>query len=264
MAIHQIVEQNGRKVLVKVSASGGNSDEVWGKYVPGALPEDASSIVSNMPVGAYITDDVENSSPQPATQNFTPYNTEEWITESGTWTAPVTGWYDVWMISGGNGGVVEDSSTIIKLQSGSSGVERRFLSYFEAGVSVPVVIGSGGAGLVTNVGASLDEAVGGDTIFGTLRVTHAYDINEDNFEESSRDYLFKSNFMTNRKEMHLSGSGLGGGYSAVGIDGLSGSGRWYGGGGAAITASSHPNDIGGNGAQGAICLRYYDPNKENI
>ena len=244
MAIHQVVKQGDQKVLVEVPVGG---NEKWGKYVEGAVPENPSSLIADMPVGSYVTDD----KPTAPTTVPAPYNKEVLITESGTFIVPVTGWYEVWMIGGGGGAMVNTSG--ITVQGGNSGNALSTIRHYYAGQEIPVTIGAGGVGAVYS--GSVPESVsGGETRFGDLTPPPNYFMS-----------LQKENTLAKDYDLSGRGAGAGGGsWGVVGLDGTSGCGRWYGAGGGAfqIRANSTGTRGAGNGAQGAIRLRYYDPNKE--
>lgn len=79
-------------------------------------------------------------------------NTGEWITESGEWLAPATGWYEVVCIGGGGGGGAGGERGGSASASGGGGggcglVSRAFV-YLAEGSACDVVVGSGGAGAV--------------------------------------------------------------------------------------------------------------------
>ena len=194
-------------------------------------------------------------------------NSEVWITESGTFTAPVTGLYDVFVIGGGSGGVCRNANTtqgVPIAAGGRSGTEDWGYAYLIAGVEYPVIIGTGGLGLVEVplVGA----ADGSDSsfapgVFVSSRPPALSDGVEDQYV-----YAWKSSPMDSFKNGDVSrcaGAGLGGGQwgdypteEAL----IRNSGLFYGAGGGACVATY---SAAGNGAQGAVRLRYHDPAKAN-
>ena len=87
------------------------------------------------------------------------YNTEEWITESGEWVAPVTGWYEIWMIGGGTGGLC--ISNVGFIAGGLSGRILSAVKYLQANQNVSVIIGAAGRGVVRQK----DYDYGGHTSF---------------------------------------------------------------------------------------------------
>lgn len=189
-----------------------------------------------------------------------PYNTETWITESGTFTAPVTGWYAVWMIGGGNGGLLYNTRLI--LFSGPSGIEKEFLLHLTAGESVPVTIGAGGIGAVLDVDDAPASAWGGSTSFGEISTGDGLDIYDTSkypLKVYLQNWVYYGNISAGTM-LDVYGSGPGGGIP----QGSSGNGFFYGaGGGAHRKIGSLSDDMVGNGAAGAIRLRYYDPNKSS-
>lgn len=182
-----------------------------------------------------------------------PYNTETWITESGTFTAPVTGWYAVWMIGGGTGGYVVASTRYAS--GGLSGTSDSFLEYIEAGTEVPVTIGAGSSGVISTPIPEAAPASGGQTKFGD------HECRFDSYIGGTHTYAAVGG------NAYSFGAGPGGGaVNVAGLDGSSGSGRFYGAGGVAyyteIQADVASSCVG-SGAQGAVRLRYYDPNKSS-
>lgn len=81
-------------------------------------------------------------------KNITAFNKREIITTSGTYVAPVTGWYKITVKGGGGGGGGSVTSTSMA-QSGGCGGEGGTTIGFErmtAGQTASVVIGAGGTG----------------------------------------------------------------------------------------------------------------------
>lgn len=251
---------------------------IWGKRIETDLPEDTSQLTADMPVGAFlvtpgggsgsadtskwgialdeaptednfatVTADVPNGGfySVPATQvALGPMlNTEVWITESGTWIAPVTGWYDILTIDGGCGGWA--NSTNLHARGGESGAYKHFYAYFLAGDSIPVTIGSAGQGLISDY--NNPSAAGGKTSFGEL-------------EASWQDTCFIGvdiELPTSNGAIYACGAGFGGGRPLQ--DTEQSAGRFYGAGGGCCVIGT--NKWSGNGAPGAVRLRYYDPSK---
>lgn len=176
------------------------------------------------------------------------YNSEEWITESGTWIAPVTGWYDVWMIGGGQGALITASAYFI--MGGISGNYVHSLLFFEAGSSVPVVIGAAGIGRVSD--SDIPQRNGGITSFGELSTEQGAD--------GLQTRSVPTPYYTTAGQAYGAGGGFGGGYYAA-TDVVHGT-FWGAGGGGYINDSGSVR-LAGNGYQGAIRLRYYDPAKAN-
>lgn len=79
------------------------------------------------------------------------YNKRDEITTSGTYTAPVTGWYKITLKGGGGGGqggVVKTSSTKYLCAGGGGGEGGTTIAYqyMTKGTSCSVAVGAGGAG----------------------------------------------------------------------------------------------------------------------
>lgn len=176
-------------------------------------------------------------------------NTEGWITESGEWTAPVTGDYDLLLIGGGNGGYVYSATSAASqdVRGGNSGNRVEAIVHLTQGDTVSVSIGAGGAGSSTSFGATY----GGHTSFGDLTTESG----GSNFQAPIP--VNTANVASSRSP----GAGDGGGGAIFkGSDLSANDGRFWGGGGGA----SWKPDVGGlygAGKQGAVRYRYYDPNK---
>ena len=173
-------------------------------------------------------------------------NSEEWITESGTWVAPVSGWYAIWMIGGGQGGVTYiEHAGWATLYGGRSGSFKEVLVYLEAGREIPVTIGSGG---INNSTGNQAAAMGSATVFGELTTADS-------------PQFFPSTMVTAISlRCSCPGAGIGGGWSQ----------GWnapdpafYGGGGATYLANSSTaaNRVqqSSPGRQGAVRVRWHDP-----
>ena len=155
-------------------------------------------------------------------------NSELWITESGTFTAPVTGLCELFLIGGGCGASFSKDTTATNVAGGRSGNYLSKLIYLIKGTQVPVTIGSGGI--------SNGATEGGITAFGDIST-------------ASGAYLAGCN---NIAPANYNAKAYGGGFGG-GSPG--GSGLFYGAGGGANASSA------GNGKQGAIRFRYHDPSK---
>ena len=189
-------------------------------------------------------------------------NSEEWITASCTWVASVTGWHEVLVINGGNGGRAFWRDYNCFAQGGNSGAYEQHMVYLHAGEEVPVVIGSGGLG---NPEEYINYAYGSPSTFGDVTA---------NGEKVFRGE-YSVRFTKNSYVMFInsSGSGLGGGlatYDSSKVTTQAGwhhyancDGRWYGAGGGAYSHSTVGYSCSGNGAQGAVRVRWHDPAKAN-
>lgn len=222
---------------------------IWGKRIETDLPEDTSQLTADMPVGAFLATPGSGSGGGSGGA-ASPYNTEVWITESGTWTAPVTGWYEVMLIGGGQGGYYEIESDYAHCQGGVAGNVIEKLVHFAQGQVVPVVCGSGGLGQQTPTTTARD---GGHTQFGDISTADGYS-SASGYRDLTTDH---ANYT-----IYSNGAGMGWGDVLP----TTKDGRFWGAGGAAIVNAENATspavpDGAGDGAQGAIRLRYYDPNK---
>lgn len=174
------------------------------------------------------------------------FNRRVYITESGDWEAPVTGWCKLQLISGGDGGVANVSTG--GTWGGLSGIYLDAFARLQKGQIIPVTIGAGGIG---KSGTSSSVAVGGHTSFGDISTA------------SPGKYIGKR-FL--RSQPHDSndgntlwsdGCGLGHG-SANNPNWVNA--QWYGGGGAVIChVNNAAASVFGNGYQGCVMVDYYDP-----
>lgn len=184
------------------------------------------------------------------------YNSEEIITESGEWIAPVMGWYAVLLIGGGSGGVYYTVDKIAS--SGVSGARTRYLVWLQKGQAVSVVVGAGSPGAAAASGAAVPQI--SDTTFGELSA---------NAETASRVlYPITNGNLTGVTRMGVSCSGPNGGtgYHPQSPNGHNAAfdGRFPGGGGGAGYDNTNTNNRQynfGNGANGAVIVRWYDPDK---
>lgn len=90
-------------------------------------------------------------------QPFIPaFNRRDVITTSGTYTAPVTGWYQVKVKGGGAGGGGGYSYSNLRQSGGGGGEGGTTIAYerMTAGTTVSVVVGAGGAGGAQNGGTA--------------------------------------------------------------------------------------------------------------
>lgn len=169
-------------------------------------------------------------------------NSEELITESGEWTAPVAGWYSVFSIDGGEGGHVYPANK--SATGGHGGRFKTFLMYFLKGQKVSIVIGAGGIGYVGN-GPIPDSIYGGRTTIDGIRLPEGYE-----------KYLIgQSSYFNNLSGVWLAGGGIG---SYFGADG-----RWYGAGGGCYCGPNGTPATAYDGAAGAVRFRWHDPAKAN-
>lgn len=188
------------------------------------------------------------------------YNTEEWITESGNYIVRISGWYWIFLISGGHGGYAPHGFGYAL--GGNSGKYFSKVMKLKAGEEIRVIIGSGGTGSSLLDGP--DIILPGETSFDTISTSEITinGIMMDTTCKASPEYI--ENVSGGGKWYSL-GSGYGGGHpELIGLDGRLGSGRFYGGGGGCANATNKNEVIIGQGAPGAIRLRYYDPSKDEL
>ena len=167
-------------------------------------------------------------------------NAEQLITQSGSWVAPLTGWFDITLIGGGEGGVVTWSAG-----GGRGCAPKRVFKYYARGQEVPVTIAAGGTGSTNNWNAAVS---GGATAFDDVSVK---------FNEASAQ-LLPSDCADRSAQVYSSyGGGTGGGRSwEAEIDG-----GYYGAGGGAFYQVSTNVKLAGNGHQGCVIVRWHDPAK---
>lgn len=210
------------------------------------------------------------------------YNTREVLTESGTYTAKVTGWHKVTCIGGGGGGAgaVGNSGTIAGGGGGGSGAIEMQYFYLQKNQSVVFTIGAGGQkGLFNNFKAS----DGGNTTF--LSITAQGGGGGGSPYGQSGSYAGWggkggvsvngfSGFSGQSVPMGTTGrhGGTGGGFGGartvnstdagqIAEKNAFGFGAGGAGGGTSPDSSGYNRD-GGNGYQGAVILEYYDPDKQ--
>ena len=99
------------------------------------------------------------------------YNKIDTVTTSGTYTAPVTGWYKVTMIGGGGGGGASyynstDVTNSVGGGGGGSGGITTAYTYLATGATLTVTIGAGGEGGAANVEGYATD--GGNTVVTEL------------------------------------------------------------------------------------------------
>lgn len=229
----------------------------WGIALEGGFPDDPeeeAAIAERLPVGGFVTGLIPNG-PEDAIP--APYNTEEIITESGTWTAPVSAWYEVTCIGGGGGSGCW--LNILQVFGGGAGSRKTKLLYLEKGTQIPVSIGIGGTGTAGSPLVDIYSTYGGETSFGDISSLDidaiSWDINIQHFQTE--------------KQIFCSGLGPNGAraYDGQVVTGYNSffDGKFPGGGASAVinlSDSSSPKYNFGNGAPGAVILRWYDPAKD--
>lgn len=234
----------GRRLFVK------KGDE--GIPITGEL---ASEIISNLMLELEKAKELAMKDKMP--------NSELWILESGTFTAPVSGLYDVLLFSGGNSGGV--ASDIGRCWGGVSGRRTSGTVYLTEGQQVPVIVGAGG--VASSAGA---EVGGGETSFGDFLTTDntAHPDGPENYSYFRGEDLVLRGVSPYAEKYPAIGGGPGSGYptdpktgdtQAVSNARSNAAGHFGGGGAAMITASKKYS--AGAGAPGSIRVRWHDPDK---
>lgn len=170
-------------------------------------------------------------------------NDEIIITESGTWTVPYTGLYDVTIIGGGGGG----QSTKNSARSGDTAPYHSQFMFLTKDAQIPVVIGAGKPGNNNYDNPPSDTFVSTETKFNNISNWESPYMG--GFEGISIPLCYLAN-NTNYATAIA--------YSSI---------NTYGAGGWARSTKNGANFyesemIGENGIQGAVILRFYNPEKE--
>lgn len=213
------------------------------------------------------------------------YNTREVLTTSGTWAAPVTGWYKVTCIGGGGGGggAIKGAATSSNGGGGGSGYIVTSYRYLTVGQLYSYTIGAGGIGGIGGqyTASGLAGGDGGITSFDSIianggqgAISNVAFINY----PTSTGGKGQTNGQTHCG-YYVTGSGYGI-PSAAGNGASNGSAYGGGGGGGACTnagvtsipglggsngsngnipsgSATHGN--GGAGGSGAVILEYFNP-----
>lgn len=201
------------------------------------------------------------------TREQTPaFNKRDVITVSGTYTAPVTGWYRIAVKGGGGGGGGGAIGTYaVCAPGGGEGGKTIAYEKMTAGDTAAVVIGAGGTGGAASTTSSYTP--GGTGGSSSVTVNNNVYIGGGGGASSAGGGVGGSGTIPganggslNRQNVNgygASGGGNGGGrggsYSSGGLAGTNGGG---GGGGGATTSTAQP---GGNGGDGYAEFSYFDP-----
>lgn len=190
------------------------------------------------------------------------FNTREIITESGEWTAPVTGTYKITLIGGGSGGKI----ALPSVAGGNSGTIYSAFVTLAKDSTVDVSIGAGG---LADNGSGIDVN-GGVTTFGELASTDALSFVEDaglavpDLAANTLTYKGVISYKdgTSASAYGISG-GFGGGFTvnpaAVESQKVIANGVFFGGGGSATSVGA--SSWAGKGQQGCVIIEYFDPEK---
>lgn len=246
MATYQVrTDANGQKILSDPLT--GLSSTLATSELPGAVQPDG------------VTTKVDSAGILSALGGNLQFNRRVILKESGTWTVPVTGWYNVTKYNGGqSGGYAKDTGNII---NGKSGSISNALLHLTEGMEIPYVIGAGGASPTTTDGT---QNSGGVTTFGEF----SFDI----------DWYFEGISIMLMTGSDSPGAALGGAGPAGGpawgpgvnisqqeANAALNGRKWYGGGGAASRRHGNyfinnqiPYAVGA-GAQGSIIICWHDP-----
>ncbi|WP_165076985.1 MULTISPECIES: phage tail assembly chaperone [unclassified Desulfovibrio] len=185
-------------------------------------------------------------------------NSEQWITESGTFKAPMEGWYAVLCIDGGSGGLY--NIPFSGLAGGNSGAVYSGMVYLKKGESVEITVGAGGLGATTSQGYGLIN--GGKTKFGDFGLACIRGSIPAHHTPS-----YGANLPSGFNYIYAVGGGPGGG----------GPSQWqsddtqqtinakndaffFGGGGGATLSYLKQYAVGA-GKQGVVLMRWHDPTK---
>lgn len=263
MAIHQVVKQDDdRKVLVEVPVSGGGCFLATSE-TPGVVqPDNATTKVDSSGILSALGGNLR-------------LNDEVWITESGEWTAPVTGWYEALLIGGGAGFYIDWDSTGGNWYMASGGYSGSYISklvFLEKNQNISVVIGAAGQDIVYDSAAAdayhpnVDLLRGGDTYFGAYKAVGGVFLNDiHTMEWRGLPGVTVWPMRINAGQFlmcHAAGGGFGGGLASVGENSTTG---FYG---CGATVTSHgdsdnlPETIASSPAKpGAVRLRFWNPAK---
>ena len=185
-------------------------------------------------------------------------NKRDVVTTSGTYTAPVTGWYKITVKGGGCGG----GGSIVsggRVEAGTGGGEGGTTIAFEkltSGDTVSVVVGAGGtggaAGAAGNAGGDSSVTVNGNTYTGYGALTYK----GGNGTIPGAAGVFGQLNYNASSAYGGCGGGTGGAVNASGADNPPAPAT-DGGGGAGGYANSGITRAGGNGGDGFVWFEYF-------
>lgn len=215
----------------------------WGIVLDGEFPtdeEELAELANRVPVGGSVYG-LAPLGPEDAIP--APYNDEIWITESGDWEVPCDGYYDITTIDGGKGGFTSSEKTYI--YSGQSGDMRKGVVKLTKGQIIPITIGAGGIGVVGTIDIGRD---GTATTFGNISLKYI------------RGFCGELRYRAVGSNIPIAQAGGGRGNETFVSFTTTPDGTFYGaGGGAYIYDDSHMD--AGDGYQGCVIIRFYNPNK---
>lgn len=205
--------------------------------------------------------------PNTLTREVTPaFNSRDVITTSGTYTAPVTGWYKITAKGGGGGGsgVYSDSNTSIGGQGGGEGGTTIVYVSMTAGETAAVVIGAGGSGGAYGGAKASDGGNTTVTIDGTTYIGGGGTGGQTTGTSHPSGGTGTINgcaggsgekcMANSQAAQGGAGGGAGGGASAYAGNGDSGT---QGGGGAGGSGSGGQQSVGGAGGDGYVWFEYF-------
>ena len=207
-----------------------------------------------------------DTDPNALTREITPaFNTRDVVTTSGTYTAPVTGWYKITAKGGGGGGGYSANASNQYYTGGGGGEGGTSMSYEQltAGDTVSIVIGGGGAGASTATngadGGNTSYTIDGNTIIayggegGTYTSATKGKGGDGNYCKGfNGEHPNRNNGLT---EVGSDGGGYGGGrgaWAAKGGDATANTGCGGAGGSSGVSKYG-----GGAGADGFVSFEYF-------
>lgn len=249
-------------------------------FSDGSLPTATTTVkgIARLATQAEVQAGAASASPLPAVVSINDLtfagpilmcNTRAILTTSGSWTAPVTGWYKFLIIGGGGGGGGgnNSSSQHIGGGGGASGERLELYKYVIANTALTYTIGAAGSGGASNT----DGSSGGNTTITINGTTHTAlggtkGQRSNNGAGSAVGTGLSAGFPGNSGAAGYSVSGLGGsgggpgGGASTQSTASDANAVGYGGGGAGGAAISGGSSLGGgNGYQGCIVIDYFDP-----
>ena len=245
---------------------------VGGTTSDGDLPVPSSVVANDTFTDGTVTwaiRKIENMANYTKTINAPMFNKRDIITTSGTYTAPVTGWYKITVKGGGGGGSRGAGSTGIT--TGAGGGEGGTTIAYEhmlAGDTATVVIGAGGTGATTNNTAGADGGnssvtINGNTYIGGGGQGSPFSAPVAGGAGGSGTIVGCPGgagndiyFSGNQSLFGGAGGGAGGGVPVRGGNGGNGTQGGGGAGSGGAAPSTHYN--AGNGGNGYVWFEYFD------
>ena len=157
---------------LKVGIGTGSSTVILDEPIDYNDKEQLEELERNLPTGQLVAHPCCSNCPDELISDVVingSLNTREVIVESCEWEAPVTGWYKITCVGGGEGAHIwKTTNYFSQAQGGAGGEIKTVLRYFTKGQQIPVVIGAGGQpGIVSSAG--WDPLIaGGETTFADV------------------------------------------------------------------------------------------------